>query len=127
MNIYDMTKQDFVDMEISPPNGEYNGFVIVPTGDIHDSGYPCMKFVLANKHDVVGCVGGYSDVIHLNGIGGYGKYKGDGRDWHEAVTTKKVGVVPWSIDCMPSGFLHVFTTDPLSIDDIICSDFNIYA
>lgn len=127
MGILSLTREDLIGMEFRKPEGDYNGFVIVPTGDLHDSGFGCMKFVLTNNTDVVGCVGGYCDVVHLNGPGGYGKFEGDGRKWEKAVTTRKVDVVPWSIDCLPSGFLRVFTKDPLSIDDIICSDFNIYA
>jgi len=47
---------------------KYNELIIVPLENIHDSGYPCMKYVLVNTNksrDFVGVVGGYSDVLHL--------------------------------------------------------------
>lgn len=66
---------------------EYTQVIIVPTGEIHDSGFGCMKCILCKWTDegneVVGVVGGYTDAIHLRGV------KPD-------------------IDCLPCGLLRVF-------------------
>lgn len=96
------------------------GVVIIPTNELHDSGFGCMKFALLNNRNIVGCVGGYSDVIHLNGIGGYGKY-GD-----VAYKTNMTKRIAWSIDCLPNGLIRLFCCHKLDLDKIICSDFNLY-
>ena len=101
---------------------KFNGFVIVPTGELHDSGFGCMKFVLTHCNEVVGAVGGWCDVVHLNGIGGYG------RCWHSSIESRMVPVIGWSIDLLPaSGCVRVFTKHRLDIDlDFILSDFEVY-
>lgn len=72
----------------------------------HDSGFRAMSFVAADEDDnPIGLIGGGSDVIHLDGIGGFGF------DWLD-----KYGKVPdlvppsgWNVDCLPkSGFLRFF-------------------
>ena len=123
MTIYD-SREEFEKSEFSKPSGEFNGCVIIPTGYKHDSGFNCMKFALTSHNDVVGCVGGGSDVINLNGIGGYGKYD---EHYIERIQTQKVDIVDWSIDCLPNGLIRIFSSKPLSIDDIICSNFQLYA
>lgn len=52
----------------------FNNIIIVPTENIHDSGYRCMKFALVRAGKIVGCVGGYSDAVHPNGISNWGLY-----------------------------------------------------
>lgn len=100
----------------------FSGFVIVPTGELHDSGFGCMKFVLTHRNEIIGAVGGGCDVIHLNGIGGYGL------DWKKGLDTRMVPVIEWSIDLLPaSGCLRIFTDHELVIrDPIICSDMEIF-
>ena len=66
------TREEFENLKYFEPTGEFNGIVIIPTNEMHESGYMCMKFALMDHWEVAGCVGGGSDVIHLNGIGGYG-------------------------------------------------------
>ena len=122
ININECTREYFVNLNYFKPIDNFNGVVIVPSDDIHDSGYRCMKFVLTNHGRVVGCVGGGSDVIHLNGIGGYGKYV----DYEKVIKTGMVKRVDWSIDCLPCGLLRLFCSSNLSIDDFICSDFCLY-
>ena len=110
------TREEFLNLEYKRPEKTFDGFVIIPTGELHDRGYMCMKFALTNHDEVVGCVGGGSDVIHLNGIGGYGKNYGD-------IPKRQ----DWSIDCLENGLLRVFSfTHDLEIDRIICSDFCVY-
>ena len=81
----------------------FNEVVIVPTDDIHDSGYRCMKFVLCRKGKIVGCVGGYSDVIHPN--------------WFRPIPTM-------NIDCLPvSGCVRLIFRNVCRCEDFIGSDF----
>lgn len=101
--------------------GVFKGFIIVPTGDLHDSGFGCMKFVLTLHDDIVGAVGGWCDVVHLNGIGGYGL------GFRRTLTVGEVPPVDWSIDLLPgSGCLRVFSSHKLVLDDFIGSDFIVY-
>ena len=101
---------------------KFTGFVIVPTGDIHDSGYGCMRFVLTRGNEIIGAVGSFCDVVHLNGIGGYG------RCWHSSFESRMVPVIGWSIDLLPaSGCVRVFTDHRLDIDlDFIFSSFEVF-
>lgn len=115
-------KEDFEKLEFQQPTGHFNSFIIIPTGEMHDSGYGCMKFALFNDTKYVGCVGGGSDVIHFNGIGGYGL------QWKEGVEHGKVPVVDFCVDLFPNGLFRVFSQNCyLFIDSIICSDFYVYA
>ena len=116
------TREEFEKLDYFEPTGDFNGIVIIPTNEMHESGYMCMKFALMDHWEVVGCVGGGSDVIHLNGIGGYGKYE----NYKEALKTGLVKRVDWSIDCLPNGLIRLFCSSKLELDDIICSDFNLY-
>ena len=91
---------------------------------LHDSGYRCMDFVAINKDDEPICkLSGCSDVIHIEGIGGYG-YK-----WLEKYdgVPKKIDPFGWNIDCLPkSGLLRLFNRET-----IVCgaglSSFEIYS
>ena len=117
------SREEFEKLDYFEPTGEFNGIVIIPTNEMHESGYMCMKFALMDHWEVVGCVGGGSDVIHLNGIGGYGKY---GEDFDRSLKTGLMKRVDWSIDCLPNGVIRLFCSKKLELDDIICSDFNLY-
>lgn len=120
----DSTKEEFEKLEYKRPTGKIDGFVIIPTGELHDSGYGCMKFALTYHDEVVGCVGGGSDVIHLNGICGYGKYD---YEYQTRVRTRKGPIIDWRIDCLPCGLLRVFTMKfELELPDCVCSDFEAF-
>lgn len=126
MNYFvDSPRELFDSLDYFAPTKPFNGFVIIPTGEYHDSGYCCMKFALyqwnGECNEIVGCVGGGCDVIHLNGIGGYGK------NYKQALLTRKVSIVDWNMDILPNGLVRVFCHKELELDDLICSDFNIYA
>ena len=125
MNIMNASRRDFEKLKYIRPSEAFNGLIIVPTNELHDSGYSCMKFVLLNDHRVVGCVGGGSDIIHINGIGGYGNIF-NMKEYEKAVSTGKVNVVSWCIDCLPNGLIRLFSNKKLDIDLPICSDFIIY-
>ena len=44
-----MTLKDFKELEYFEPKEYFNDIIIVPTDNVHDSGYRCMKFVLWNS------------------------------------------------------------------------------
>lgn len=103
-----MTLKEFKELECFEPKGFFNNIIIVPTDNVHDSGYRCMKFVLWNsqKGEIVGVVSGWSDVIHPNGIG-------------------KPMIL--SIDCLrKSKLLRIMTQQNCVVDDFIGSDFMFY-
>jgi hypothetical protein len=85
---------------------ECSSFVILPSRRMHDSGYRCMGFVLVDPEArPMGLVSGYSDVIHFDGIGGFG-YR-----WLERFgrCPDVLPPIEWTIDCLPrSGLLRVF-------------------
>lgn len=119
-NIKDFTYKEFLKMKYFQNKNEFTSFVIVPTKEIHYSGYRCMKFILIDEEKIVGVVGGYSDVIHFNGIGGKGKFLED------APNPKGYA---YKIDCLPkSGCLRVFIGKKvkMEVDDFIASDFLFY-
>ena len=120
IDIAQMTKEDFQKVPSVELPQTFTSFVIVPTGQLHESGWGCMKFVLLNKSKIIGSIGGYSDVIHIDGIGGYGRW--DGQGW----VPKEVPPKSWAIDCLPCGYLRVFAHGELSTDDWFGSDFEVY-
>lgn len=80
---------------------KYDNIIIVPTCEMHDSGFRCMKYILLKWEFgliVVGVVGGYSDVIHL--------WNGDAK-----------------IDCLPCGYLRVMLNEPATVPYFVGSDF----
>ncbi len=85
----------------------YDSLVILPglKKDMHDSGYRMMEFVAVKDNEPLGRIVGGSDVIHFDGIGGYGK------NWIDIYGTVPKAIPPsgWSIDCLPaSGLLRIF-------------------
>ena len=85
---------------------ECASIVILPgrANDLHDSGYRSMDFVAVDNMDHPICrLSGCSDVIHFDGIGGYG-------EWTAAQGIPRVGPISgWSIDCLAkSGLLRIF-------------------
>lgn len=82
---------------------KYNQIIIVPTNELHDSGYICMKYVLIKigmkyPPEVVAVVGGYSDALHIS--------------------------VKANIDCLPnSKCLRVILFEDMTVPYFIGSDF----
>lgn len=142
MKIMDMTKADFASVpelhlwtewEKLATNGhlEFHSFVIIPVesdGEIvlHDSGWGCMEFCLVNNDmEPIGKIGGGSDVINLDGIGGFGPHR-NLISWSSFPSL--VSVKGWSIDCLPCGYLHVWTKRTLFLEDrYVCSNFEVYS
>ena len=123
LDVTNCTFQDLLDMENYLPTKRFNSIVIVTTEERHSSGFGCMKYILCHGFEIVGVVGGGSDVVHLNGIGGYG----DGKAFDEALKAQKVDRVGWRIDILPnSGCARLFCDHWLKIETPICSDFIVY-
>ena len=129
MNINEMTRKDFDAVPCRKWNaviGKFRSMVILPgrIKDMHDSGYRCMDFVAVNdKNEPICRLSGCSDVINIDGIGGYGK------DWFKINGKVPNGVKPsgWSIDCLPkSGLLRMFATNNMSTG-LALSSFEIYS
>lgn len=74
MNIMSMTVEDFKAVHFRNADDNLSvvySIVILPTDDMHDSGYRCMDFVAVNRdHKPICRLSGCSDVLHLDGIGG---------------------------------------------------------
>jgi hypothetical protein len=102
------TLKEFKEMEYFDPKEYFNDIIIVPTDEIHESGFRCMKFVLWNsyKAEIVGVVGGESDVIHPNGF---------------------FNPMNLSMDCLrKSRLLRIMTYQNCEVDSFIGSSFIFY-
>lgn len=108
--------EEFVNLDMGyDPSVKFNGFIIIPTDEIHDSGYKIIKIALMDHGVVVGSVKGYTDVIHLNGIGGYGAFD---VGYAERVRQRKGTIIDWSIDCSTNGLIRVFCSKWLTFPEL---------
>jgi hypothetical protein len=91
--------------------------------DMHDSGYRFMDFVAVDMDGNPICrLSGCSDVVHIEGIGGYGEWTAS-RGLPHAVKPRS-----WSIDCLPkSGLLQLFPGTFKMKAGASYSSFEIYA
>lgn len=120
-HIDDYTLEEYKAMGNFGEDSEFNSIIIVPTDEIHDSGFRCMKFILLDNMTIVGVVGGWSDVIHPNGIGNYGL------NWKEYYGTRKVPYIGISMDCLKtSGCIRLMMSGKYQCEDFILSDFIFY-
>lgn len=121
-----MTRKDFENL---PNRGSFNtdiglidSVVFLPTRKKHDSGFRCIDFVAVKGNTPFCRLSGCSDVIHLEGIGGYGF------NWLSKYHTCPATVPPsgWSIDCLPtSGLFRLFCGRKISVSEAL-SSFEIY-
>lgn len=90
---------------------------------LHDSGYRCMDFVAVKDGEPLCRLSGCSDVVHIDGIGGYG-YR-----WsRKPGVPRKIDIHGWSIDCLPaSGLLRIWPDSNRIICGSGLSSFEIYA
>jgi hypothetical protein len=119
MKIDDMTREDFGKL----PHRKWDetitceSIVILPTRRKHDSGYRCLDFVAVVKNEAVCLLSGVSDVIHIDGIGGYGY--------------EFPSLVPpsgWSIYCLPkSGLLRIWPMSQKIICGVALSSFEVFS
>lgn len=120
INVFTATLRELHDIEYEIPKEPFNGIVIVSTGKVHESGYLCMKLVFVSGCRVVGCAGGCCDVLHLNGIGGYGL------NYKETIVTQKVDHINWQVDLLPNGCVRIYTSKKLQIGSCNISDFEVF-
>lgn len=100
--------------------GEFNALVIIPQDYAHDSGWMCMDFVAVNKEGEPICrLSGCSDVLNLDGIGGYG-------NWRLGELPSRIEPKGWSIDCLPCGYLRLFSRSTMTAGATL-SNFEIHA
>ena len=109
--IFDMTKEDFSEVPKrdgwAKDIGEFRSLVIIPLDYEHDSGWMCMDFVAVNDEGEPICrLSGRSDVLTFDVTGERGKR--------------------WSIDCLPCGYLRLFSQSTLTAGPEL-SSFEIYA
>lgn len=129
MNINDMDRKDFDKLPQNDWNkdiGEFNSIIILPgrSKDMYDSGYRCMNFVAVKDGKPICKLSGCSDVLHLDGIGGFGDR------WFEKYGKVPLKVTPsgWSIDCLPkSGLLHIWPNSQKMKCGLALSSFEIFA
>lgn len=99
--------------------GEFDSLIILPTKYMHDSGYRCMDFIAVRGEKPFCKLSGCSDVIHIDGIGGYGIWDKD--------VPKFIFPKGWSIDCLKkSGLLRIFSDGKLKAGSAL-SSFDLYA
>lgn len=122
MNVQNMTVADFLAIperkRFDSDIGLFHSLVILPMDYLHDSGYKCMDFVAVDEDGEPICkLSGCSDVLHLDGIGGYGK------SCLVGVTNRPIQ--GWRIDCLPCGLLRIFCNGWIEAGHAL-SDFQIY-
>ena len=98
---------------------EFNSLIKLVITDI-SSGYRIMSFIPVRQGHPLCQISGYSDVLHLNGIGGYG----------HRITRDIPQTIPpigWSIDCLPiSGLMQLFAPGySLTVNEPL-SSFSVY-
>ena len=122
MNVFDMKKSDFKSVPIIPWNNnkniEFDSLVIIPKTTKHESGFRNMAYCAIKKGEPIGIFGGGSDVIHLDGIGGYGDFK--------VSLPKYFDRKAWSMDCLPCGYLRLWCDNYTLVARDCLSDFNLY-
>ncbi len=115
--VFEMRKKDFWKLPKRgwcEDIGPFVSMVILPTGQFHESGYRCMDFVAVDEEMYPICrLSGVSDVIEIDGIGGYGKE----RD----ITSHMVSVKGWKIDCLPCGYLRIFADSHITCGEALSS------
>lgn len=123
MRVEKMTKKDFNSIPFRKWDeyiGKFASLVIIPTRKKHDSGYMCMEFVAVDdNHEPICKMSGCSDVIHIDGIGGYGNVRESGE------IQKMIVPKSWRIDCLPCGYLRLFFDGEMACGYDL-SDFEVY-
>ena len=110
-------------IELPEKEKEFDSLIIIPERYKHDSGYMCMSFAGCKGDKAVCIMGGGSDVINFDGIGGYGRWYND----TGSRTPRNILPKGWSIDCIPCGYLRIFAgTRKITIGSML-SNFEIYA
>ena len=115
------TRKDFKALPHRERNQEvkFSSLVIIPLRKLHDSGWRLIDYAAVDENGVPFILlSGSSDVIHINGIGGYGKYNGS--------IPKLIEPLSWSMDCLAtSGYMMLWCNKELTCGPSL-SSFEIY-
>lgn len=120
-DLNEYTLQDFLEMPTKKPTETFTSVIIVPTDEIHDSGFRCMKFILVNHlAEIVGVVDTGSDCIWPNGVGNYGRNRlGD--------LMQRISYMGLHMDCLTeSRCVRIMLSKKCILNDFIGSDFIFY-
>lgn len=114
------TLQEFLEMPTKKPTETFVSVIIVPTDEIHDSGFRCMKFILTDGDRIVGVVDTGSDVVWPNGVCNFGRNMlGNFID--------KIPYMGLHMDCLKeSRCIRIMLSKRCVLDDFIGSDFIFY-
>ena len=127
MDINEMSRKDFESVPLRKGWSDsvtFDCLIILPGRAKHDSGYRIMDFVAVRSGKAVCRLSGCSDVVHIDGIGGYGK------NWLEKYGTvpKLLPIRSWNIDCLPkSGLLRLWCSECELEAGAALSSFEVYA
>ena len=100
-----------------------NSLVILPTRRKHESGWRNMDFVAIKNGKPICRVSGCSDVLHFDGLGGYGLEKG----YSTTFVPFDINPKGWTMDCLAkSGLLHIWCNGEILIGNAM-SSLEIYA
>lgn len=127
-DLCDLKKSDFENVPYRKWNEEIvcDSIVIIPMDYEHDSGFLCMDVIaIVDDVPVLRC-SGCSDVIHIDGIGGYGDVRGNSELYKSRIMSDKKPVTDWSIDCLPCGYFRLFHYGKIRIAPAL-SDLEIFA
>ena len=119
INLNNYTITELRNLQNQYPTTEIDGFIIVPLNKTHLSGFSCIKLVWLNRFQILGSTYGYIDILHLNGIGGYGDIFSP---------EDKTQRIDWKIDVLKrSRCVRIFvSTCYLKLPDFFGSDLPIY-
>jgi hypothetical protein len=102
--------------------GEFDSLIIFPLSCkyIHDSGYRLMDFIAVIEDTPICKLSGCSDVLHIEGIGGFGIL-----NLKDSIP-KLIPPKGWYIDCLEtSGLLRIFCDSKLRVGSAL-SSFEVY-
>lgn len=122
MNIMSMTVEDFKAVHIRNADDDLSdvlSVVILPTEEIHDSGFMYMNLVAVNSDSRPICRIPNADVVCLDGILGCGKDSG--------FLEKVIPVKGWKIDCLPCGLVRIFSAYRLDLEHTGSSAVSVYS
>lgn len=121
MDYMNMKKTDFQKLpsyqEVQDTVKTFDSIIIIPTMRKHYSGFRIMNFALCQGSKPVCIIKGCADVIHIDGIGGYG--------WSLRKNANAF-LSGWRVDCIPCGYLRLFAQNYLTLENWFGSDFRIY-
>ena len=127
--IIEMTKKDFENLPAKDRQediGKFDAIVIIPGkyNELRDSGFRLITYVFCKGHYPICKSSGLSDVLHLNGIGGYGGYK---KDLDNILKTRLAPIIDWNMDCLPkSGYMRLWCSYDLT-NETDLSSFDVIA